>query len=308
MGNPLSRRRFLAFGATALTGLGAAGAALSSSEYATRITPELLTLPLPRLPREFDGYRIGFLTDVHLSRCLPQEWLQDASQVLAKADIDLLLLGGDHVWMIESAIGRMAEQLTPQGFTEVPHAQLPRVLYSEVARIAAALKPRDGVFNVMGNHDWWIAPHTCLEVFARAGIRTLVNQQVAVRRGDAQLTVIGTDDYWNGVPEVPRLPARSTSASEFRILLTHNPDYVAFLAEPAGLDFDLALCGHTHGGQIKLPLLGALTYNVRAVRFGEGLEASASHLVYTSRGLGMVEIPVRLNCPPEVTVITLQAV
>ena len=130
----------------------------------------------------------------------------------------------------------------------------------------------------------------------------LINRSVTFKRNLETFRIIGTDDYWTGIPRFAAAPKRE---SENRVLISHNPDYVSFLLENTACEFDLALSGHTHGGQIKLPIIGALGYNVTDARFGEGLVHHKRGEVFTTRGLGVVEIPVRINCPPEVSILTL---
>ena len=138
------------------------------------------------------------------------------------------------------------------------------------------------------------------------GIEILVNDVRQIRRGTSKITLVGVDDYWTGFPSVP-LEATKTSPQDVRVLISHNPDYASAILERTEIEFDIALCGHTHGGQIKLPLVGAPHYNVKDLRFKEGLYVHPRGLVYTTRGLGMVELPWRINCPPEVTVLELRA-
>jgi predicted MPP superfamily phosphohydrolase len=92
-----------------------------------------------------------------------------------------------------------------------------------------------------------------------------------------------------------------------KICLAHNPDYFVELQKKSPVKFDLSLAGHTHGGQIKLPIWGSLIYNVENRQFAEGLVETNQSSYYTSRGIGVVEIPHRINCPAEVCIFTLKA-
>ncbi len=103
---------------------------------------------------------------------------------------------------------------------------------------------------------------------------------------------------------VSKLPLFNENS--FSILLTHNPDFSSFVLHDKNIKFNLSLSGHTHGGQIKLPIVGALGYNISDLRYKEGLVDYQETKLYTSRGLGYVELPIRINCPPEVTIITLR--
>ena len=139
------------------------------------------------------------------------------------------------------------------------------------------------------------------------GIDLLINQQRTITREDQTLQIFGVDDFLTGIPSPP---PRNTlrEGLDTRIIISHNPDYIsAILASEPDYHFDLALCGHTHGGQIRLPGVGAVMSQIRDDRFVSGLVTIERKKVYTSRGLGVVGLPIRYNCPPEVTVFRLVA-
>jgi predicted MPP superfamily phosphohydrolase len=131
----------------------------------------------------------------------------------------------------------------------------------------------------------------------------LTNRSVVLHRDFTTLEIFGTDDYWSGFPTV------SAPQASCRILLTHNPDYAASIMNVGPQQtFDFALCGHTHGGQIRLPIIGPITLNVKNPRLGHGEWKSArGHQGLTTAGLGVVEIPYRFQCPPEIHSILLRS-
>ena len=301
-----SRRAFLT---GALLGGGAIGASTAAFKT-TAITTEAiehveLLVAIPNLPHEFEGYRIGFLTDIHLGPFLSDNIVEMAVGLLLKNPVDLLLLGGDHLLIPESFVSKCFWVSRNQQFEALKPEVLTTRIYKRLGELLAPLKPPDGVFSVLGNHDGWHSPHACIELMGKAGVITLVNNVHRIKRGLSTLSVIGVDDFWTGIPAFPKLdlPERD---KEVRVLLSHNPDYVGKIFQDKKNQFQLALCGHTHGGQIKLPGMGALLYNVQDERFSEGLYQDENVAVYTSRGIGVVEIPHRINCPPETTVFTLE--
>jgi predicted MPP superfamily phosphohydrolase len=311
----LSRREFLlgssaTLGATHLT-VGNSGAANFNRFFTTdEIKLEEITIASPTTPREFDGYRIGFITDIHLSFAIPNEWVEQAAGILYRAGIDLLLIGGDNLWIPDQSRLLAFGDKRNRSFDSLGSAEMASGIYSQLAQILGQFKFKDGSYGVRGNHDVWHNSHACQEIFARSNIQTLINQFITIKRGAASLQIIGVDDYWNGLPLIPKLP-RLRSELDYRVLLSHNPDFVANRLKAPETEwqensFDLALCGHTHGGQIRLPGIGALSYNIQHREFGKGLRITPRCQVYTSRGLGVVELPFRINCPAEVTVLTLR--
>jgi hypothetical protein len=188
-------------------------------------------------------------------------------------------------------------------FSALPIPAYSKGVFEGLMEILRSVKVPDGVFGVLGNHDRWCHPTACDDAFAAAGIPLLENAHRSLRRGEASLVVAGVADYLTGRPEKP---AFHRTPGTVGILLCHNPDFVSELLDNDGLEFDLALCGHTHGGQIRVPGLGALITNIADQRFVAGLAPVKGGFVYTSRGIGVVEIPYRIACAPEATVITLR--
>ena len=177
--------------------------------------------------------------------------------------------------------------------------------YELVSSIIAEVNAPEGIVAVYGNHDRWTIPKFCHKQFTSRQIRILINESIELNRSGSILRLIGVDDYWTGIPRIPKLPVRTKNSKEVRILISHNPDFLSPLINQRQNIFDLGLCGHTHGGQIKLPVVGALHYNIRDLRLSEGLYQNDYCSVYTTRGVGVVEIPYRVNCNPEVSILNL---
>lgn len=269
---------------------------------------ELVTqrVPIRDLPSPFEGYRIGVLADLHIGVNVSFELFDYALELARSAQPDLLLLGGDLIAVNDSAFAKLLQRDRNRELQEAPAAMHPQLAYEGIASRLANWSPKDGAYSVLGNHDRWVSPDLCLGVLQARGHRVLVNELVEIHRGESSLQLYGTDDYWNGNPHLKGLPPPSYNGRNARVLLNHNPDFTGLVYDRRATSFDLAIHGHTHGGQIKLPGLGAISYNIKDLRLAEGLftfpDGSQS---YTSRGIGVVELPYRINCPPEVTVLEL---
>ena len=265
-------------------------------------------VPIANLPPAFEGYRIGFLTDTHLGIYVPTEWVDQSVAMLRSAGIDLLLLGGDFIWLPDRDLSEKLYPIrNPQFLRDSDDVSVAAEIFATIADITSQLKPKDGTYAVLGNHDHWTDPRACIREFAKKGLRVLVNEQVEISRAGQKLRLIGVDDYWTGVPEIPKLGQRE-AGQEARVLISHNPDYVSELLRIGLPDLDLSVSGHTHGGQVKWPIIGAIHYNIEDMRFREGFYRDKGLTSYTSRGVGVVEVPFRLNCRPEITVLTLTRV
>jgi predicted MPP superfamily phosphohydrolase len=250
--------------------------------YARHIAPRRLQLsevrvPLPLLPPGLEGLRVGFMTDIHFEPDRPTALLERGVALLNDAAPDLILLGGDYV------------NSSAEGFAQ-PQALL--------GRLRAPL----GVYGVLGNHDYWAGGDYIAGRLSSVGIRMLRNEAERMTAPDGTpWWLVGTDSASRNHDDVGQafacLPPRG-----FRLLLAHEPEVADRVAE-RGLHADLQLSGHSHGGQIVLPKFGPPLLPRLGRRYVRGLHREPS--VYTSRGLGSVPPYFRLNCPAEVSVLTL---
>jgi predicted MPP superfamily phosphohydrolase len=176
-----------------------------------------------------------------------------------------------------------------------------RSCIEELSRLKAPL----GQYCVLGNHDFWSGPAVTAKLaqgIGQAGFRLLRNESARIEEG---LYLCGVDDYWeksyNFTAAMEKAPADAC-----RILLSHNPD-VNEDVDARGETADFIISGHTHGGQIVFPFIGApFLPSAFGQKYRAGLVKDGPRYTYTTRGLGVFFVPVRLNCPPEVTLITLK--
>ena len=170
------------------------------------------------------------------------------------------------------------------------------------ARLAGLHAPH-GVVAVLGNHDWWLDGPRVRGDLERAGIRVLENEATPIDEGTRRFWVAGLADRWTRPVSIPRALAR-VPANEPVLLLTHNPD--VFPDVP--LRVALTLAGHTHGGQVALPIVGRPVVPSRyGQRYAYGLVVEGGRALFVSPGIGTSILPVRFRVPPEISVVTLSA-
>jgi uncharacterized protein len=273
------------FAAGFLAGFGAATFGAIEAYKARYVNPyspvlEAITLTLPPGHEALDGMTIGFVTDTHVGPFYSPADLAKATKLLACARPDLILLGGDYV-------------------SESPRFIGPAV---EVLKALVHAAPLGG-YAVMGNHDLSVSQPKITSAFKAAGIPILRNEVVPVSFGGDTLWIAGIDETLLGTPDpagiFAQIPAGSAS-----LALWHEPSFAEQVAAHGAF---AQLSGHTHGGQIRLPKIGAIGLPVDGRRHVIGFNDAAGMPVYTSRGAGVYRPPLRWNCPPEVTLVTLAA-
>lgn len=241
------------------------------------------------LPPELNGLRIVHISDIHHGPWMSIDWVRQMVDTTASLMPDLVALTGDYTY-------RGTHYIEP------------------VARELGRLRPRIGMVAVRGNHDWWQGggPITRRQ-FERVGIPIIDNDRLfitpdrrLVKHVKDGLCVAGIGDLWEDQCEFDKALG-GISGGMPRILLSHHPDsaeHVALLT--SGLGVDLMLCGHTHGGQVRLPVVGSPVTNSRfGQKYVAGLVEGPVCRVFISRGLGMTALPVRLGVRPELAVIEL---
>ena len=282
-----TRRQFIQ--RLAITGFlsGGAGTAYAWRE-AHQCVVERLEVAPRHLPEAFDGLKIAFLTDTHYGPFVSRDYLHAVVAMANALEPDVVALGGDYV--------QRRRWLYPQGNQ--------RHLVAPGVAALAGLRAPLGRFAVLGNHDHKVSAMLTRRALQENGFVELTNTRVALERGDARLLLCGVDDLRTGRPDLRRALGNH-GPDEACILLTHNPDIVERIRDPR---VDFVLSGHTHGGQVVLPLVGAPS---TASRYGQkyraGLVQGPTARVYVSRGIGTIGLPVRWGAPPEISLITLRA-
>jgi len=259
--------RTVATAAGAVTGLGAYGFLYERH----RLSITRAEVPVAGLPHALDGLRIGVLTDVHRSLWVTHEDVTHAATALTAERPDLIVLGGDYVtWGDRQYVQQSAEAL-------------------------ASLSAPHGVFGILGNHD---DDHDMPAALANQGVLVLKDARTRLTIKGETIDLVGIR-FWT--KRASDIAAVARGATGFVVLLAHDPRR---LVEAAALKMPLVLSGHTHGGQVVLPLAGA----VAAQKFPvvEGIGRKEHTTMFVSRGLGTVYVPVRINCPPEIAVLTLR--
>ena len=254
-------------------GVGAVSGTLAYGYLYERHRLELTraVVPVVDLPRVLAGLRIGLLTDVHRSRLVSHEDVAHAVARLMGERPDLIVLGGDYVtWGDRAYVGPSATALRP---LTAPH----------------------GVFGILGNHD---DDHDMPAALAANGVQMLKDARTRLTIRNETIDLVGIR-YWT--KRQMDIAALTRDAAPMTILLAHDPRR---LTEAAALGVPLVLSGHTHGGQVVLPLVGAVAAQKFPVVAGIGRRDRTT--MFVSRGVGTIYVPVRINCPPEVAVLTLQ--
>jgi predicted MPP superfamily phosphohydrolase len=285
----LTRRRFL----QAAAGTAAAGA-LVLAEDAIILEPNrpiltALEVPLVRLPAAFDGFTIAQLSDFHYDR-LSDGPLRAAIEVVNRLHPDVVVLTGDFVTL-------------PMFYVEFHSAKLAASAAEPCASLLSQLRPRLGIFSILGNHDLDSDAPRITATLQAHGMPVLRNRSIPLEQGGSRIWLCGMDSVMEHRQDINQA-LRGVPSQELVILLVHEPDF----ADRAALHpVDLQLSGHSHGGQVWVPGLGAPWLPRLARKYPRGLHRIGPLTLYTNMGLGTIRLPIRLNCPPEVTLFTLRA-
>ncbi len=274
----ITRRQFLKLGGVAAAaGIVSASGALVLSNQIGDISLEQVTLPIAGLHSAFEGFTIAQLSDIHLLPYTRPGFIRRVAAFTNQLRPDLILLTGDYVWTNAGAM-------------------------DELAPILSSLNARHGVYGILGNHDYWLDVDAVIDGFHQARVPLLVNQHVTIARGDAHLLLVGLDDGWAGHADL--VAALDGAPADTPVILAlHEPDLADIPAVNARCALQLA--GHSHGGQVRVPGKGALVLPHLGRKYDMGLYQVGEMWLYTNRGLGEISVPLRINCPPEVTLFTL---
>jgi predicted MPP superfamily phosphohydrolase len=282
---PINRRTFLRLtAATAATGVAAIGGDATLLEpNRPRIVRKGLSLR--RWPARLDGFTIVVLSDFHYDPHFSIHPLHASIGMVNALRPDLIVLTGDFV---TAPLGGGDDEKAAS--TAEPCARLLRQMHA-----------RHGSWAVLGNHDYATDRERVASALQAEGIHCLANQSIAVERDGARFWLAGVDDVLSEAADLPKA-LHSIPGDEATVLLVHEPDYADAVAK---FPVDLQLSGHSHGGQIRLPWLGPLYLPELARKYVWGLYQLGGLALYTNPGLGTMGLPVRWNCPPEITLLTL---
>ncbi len=246
-------------------------------EETYRFEVDRKTIPVVDLPYEFEGFKIVQLSDIHHSPYLSLEQLEEAVEETNKLDADVVVLTGDYITHTSKYIDPCAECL-------------------------GKLKAKHGIFAVLGNHDIWVGEQAVVDAFKRNNIEVLTNVNTAIYIAGRFIYICGLGDTTTRHHDLVAA-LKGTRQRDARVLLSHNPNIIK---EASHAEIDLVLSGHTHGGQFHLPVVGApIAFNRHGKKYTRGLAQMKQTQIYVNRGLGTIFLPIRYQCPPEISLLTL---
>ncbi|MGA8491690.1 MAG: metallophosphoesterase [Terriglobales bacterium] len=285
----LTRRRFLQVAA----GVAATGA-LALGEDIVILEPNrpilrAVEVELARLPTAFDGFTIAQLSDFHYDErsAVP---IKAAVEIVNSLHPDLVVLTGDFVTV-------------PPFHRRFHSAKRATEAAEPCADLLSQLRARLAILSVLGNHDVESDPRRITEILDSRGLPVLRNRSIPIEQAGSRIWLSGLDDVWEGDPDIQGT-LRRVPNDEPVVLLVHEPDYAD---KAVRYSIDLQLSGHSHGGQIWLPGIGAPWLPALARKYPRGIYRIGPLTLYTNMGLGTIRLPIRLNCRPEVTLFTLRS-
>jgi predicted MPP superfamily phosphohydrolase len=267
----------LALSAVTFLGLTAPGVRLSSFQHPAEVTHTVVRLN--DLPAECDGLTIAFVSDLHVSRLISAANMSARLRPLRNIKADLVIFGGD---------------LASHGSD---HMEL-------AARVLEAMTPRGARFAVLGNHDQWVGARRATIDLTALGFRVLDNEGQLVPARGGRIWIAGITNGYNKPGDIAAA-LKGAPDGAFILLLAHSPDAIL---QPLAQRAHLILSGHTHGGQVILPLTGPMAVSSRVgPRYASGLHSVGVAKLFVTRGLGEVVTPFRVLCEPEISVLELRS-
>ena len=282
----LSRRDFLQLlkiGVIDLTLLAAGRGLYSFIVEPGLVKVESISLKLKRLSPGFSGIRIAQVSDIHMGGWMNAERLQNVVDLVFAQKPDLLLFTGDF--------------LIGHGFDDDSEQAV-----HDLVTVLLSLTASTPSFGILGNHDYWTNPNAVRGMLHACNIMELTNKVFTLHRGKEILHICGVDDVWEGDVRLEHVLGQITDDGA-AILMAHEPDFADTTAATGR--FDLQVSGHSHGGQVVIPLIGPPILPYLGQKYPAGLYQIGKMYQYTNRGVGVGRIPIRFNCPPEITLFTL---
>ena len=245
-------------------------------DEANSLSLERVTVELRRLPKKLDGFKIIHISDTHHSPFTSLQHIERTVKIANRLKPDMFVLTGDYVSHEKKYIAPVAEVL-------------------------GRLRSEFGTHACLGNHDHWTNPELVTQRFREAGINMMVNEGFRLEARDASVWLAGVDDHMVGKTDLPAA-LRGSYPDETKLLLAHNP---VIFRQAVRYGVDLTFSGHTHGGQVKVrdPQKRILPQR----KLSSGLHRRKDSQIYITRGIGTVVLPIRYQCPPEISLIELRS-
>ncbi|MBS7531692.1 metallophosphoesterase [Hazenella sp. IB182353] len=240
------------------------------------------TIASPRIPKSFNGVRMIHISDLHYGHYLDETHLAKIVEQMNALQPDVVCFTGDFI----------DQQLSLQDAEKVR---------SVLTRLSARL----GKYAILGNHDYWGDEHLVTKTLKESGFQVLVNATTTVQIQNEFIRISGLDDLLEGSPDMNQIKS-AFKEDQFHIMLMHEPDFADHISQYA---VDLQLSGHSHGGQIRIPFMGAPLTPEYSRKYKSGLYQNINRsklTLYTNRGLGTTILPLRFSCRPEIAVLQLQ--
>jgi uncharacterized protein len=280
----ITRRKFLKISlasavSTAVAGVG--GFAYAHDIETGWIEIVSLDLTLPRLSPAFDGYKLVQFSDIHVDGGKTNDHLKRVVELVNAQQPDAIAITGDFV-------------------THTNAAGISQSLVEPLSQLVA----KDITVAILGNHDHWTDAEGVRAVLRQSGIIDLSNTTYTIERDGEVLHLAGVDDYWERLDRLDDVLAQLPDLGA-AVLLAHEPDY-ADISSATGR-FDLQISGHSHGGQVVIPLIGPIVLPPYGEKYPLGRYQVGDMIQYTNRGVGTISPAVRFNCRPEITVFTLRS-
>jgi uncharacterized protein len=239
-----------------------------------------LKVKIPDLDPNFNDYRIAHISDIHLGQWISAKRIEGVVNMVNKLEPDLIAITGDSVsYVVNEPV-------------------------LDMLRVLKKLKPKDATVAVLGNHDHWVGAKQIRRVMDESNIIELENDVYTLKRGKAELHIAGVDSITLEKHDLDavlnKLPSNGPA-----ILLAHEPDFADESAATGR--FSLQLSGHSHGGQMVIPGLGTPFKGSKFRKYPLGEYQVGDMVQYTNRGLGTNVFWIRINCPPEITILRLQS-